>query len=80
MLLIFLALIEVKSIDDNGVIALRGFHTKLYVCVTEKGKVRAQVRTKLSCKNYELLKTAKKVLSIIILSVQYYLNTNCKIT
>ena len=39
----FLALIEVKSIDDNGVVTLRGLQAKLYVCVGEKGKIRAQV-------------------------------------
>ena len=45
ILILILALIEVKSIDDNGVVTLRGLHAKLYVCVGEKGKVRAQVRT-----------------------------------
>ena len=45
ILIFILALIEVKSIDDNGVVTLRGLHAKLYVCVGEKGKVRAQVRT-----------------------------------
>ena len=36
-------MIEVKSIDDKGVVTLRGWHAKLYVCVGEKGKVKAQV-------------------------------------
>ena len=40
---IFTAIIEVKSIDDNGVVTLRGWYAKLYVCVGEKGKVKAQV-------------------------------------
>merc|ERR1712096_237670 len=35
-------LIEVKSIDDNGIVTLRGLQAKLYVCVGEKGKIRAQ--------------------------------------
>ena len=40
----FLALIEVNHIDVNGVVTLRGLYAKLYVCVGEKGKVKAQVR------------------------------------
>ena len=43
-ILIFTGVLEIKGVDIGGTVTIMGKDTRHYVCVTDKGIVRGQVR------------------------------------